>query len=1214
MPSLNNKNPSSTRSGCVLRAVCCSLLFLGAAAYAQTVLPVINLQLGGAKGAGVGSVGAPGLGIAAPATLGTPMSGDANSAMPIPGVRNAQTPGDLAGGKIDAKTLAKGADAKAAGAEGKAASADGKADAKAAKADKTAPDGSEPPAAEQVKDATADEVEFQRFVYGATGQSLRLFGYELFSKPSGFAAVQAAPVPAGYILGPGDELVVQVNGLVEVNERLVIDRDGRVLVPKVGPLNLAGVALSDAERVFSAHIGKVYRNFTVSVTMGRLRSIEVFVVGQARKPGKHLVSSLSSLINALFETGGPSANGSLRAIELRRGGKKIAVVDLYAFLALGDNSADVQLLAGDIIFIPPAYARAALLGTINAPAIYELREGETIQQILAMSGGLPTLAAPQKAQLERVDANRDIARYVEDFALDAKGLGLMLKAGDILTVFQISPQIANVVTLQGNVAAPLRYTYHPGMRVADLLSDKRLLIPGSYWLQINRGATTGNYSRPEVNLDYATVQRLDPVALRTRVLSFNLAKAVALDPLENMELLSGDIVTVYRPGEVGPETENSVLVTGEIVGGSKRFVWRPGFTIRDIIPSSQWLVDYYSYWQRPSGRSLRNDINWDYAQVIRQVPSSLSTRALTFNLGQAVRNASVADNIKLEPGDQIALFTTAQLAVPLEKRTQMVTLAGEVNIPGEYQLSPGETLPELIKRAGGLSHNAFSYGIVFTRESTRAQQQENLDKSIRRMEADISSQTATLAQNVAEASDKGTTQQAQIELQKALLTRLHQLKASGRISLDLDASNPVIPDIVLEDGDLVTVPHRPSSVGVFGEVYVESAFIHKPGNTVSDYLDKAGLTRDADADGLMLIRADGSVESASRRFLLRSYGLMGKEMNPGDTIFVPGVVDRRSAYTQFMQGAKDWTTILYQFGLGARRRRRRDQPAGPAAGRGRQPAPAGVGPDRRGPAGPGHQLCHPAHLHRHHPVHAAAAAKQWRSRAREEPGRPGRLGGGGHRHQEPERPVCRLPEEHYGGRRDARPLEADGALRLRVQGRRPQRAGGQHPHHQRQGRPDRGGSGRPRSGFFRPDRQRLCGRAGQPAQAHDHHRSAATPRLFRAATGPDQREAQPGRAGAQGQRREQLGAQVERRRRAGRGPVAGPDHRARGQAGQHARLPGRQCARVQAGAKRAECVSGATAQGRQPGECLPRCRRRLPEPFSRREVPGVAVRAVCPSI
>ncbi|MDP3651328.1 MAG: SLBB domain-containing protein [Rhodoferax sp.] len=882
---------SLLKSFCLRSAIVGFGLVFSAGLQAQTLAP----SLGGGSTVSSGSVTSD----AAPAASAAP-------AMPVGGrtgltqqatQQQATTP--------DAKL-----DTKNANTEAKGSSTDAK----------TSPEGSQPPAAEIVKDPKADDIEFQRFVRSATGQSLKLFGYELFANSNSFSSVQAAPVPAGYILGPGDELVVQVNGLVEINERLVIDRDGRVMVPKVGPLNLAGVALSDAEKVFSNHIGKVFRNFTVSVTMGRLRSIEVFVVGQARKPGKHLVSSLSSLINALFETGGPSSNGSLRAIELRRAGKKIATVDMYAFLARGDNSADVKLLAGDIIFIPPASARAALLGTINAPAIYELRPNETISEILGMSGGLPTLAAPQKAQLERMDASRDIARYVEDFALDHKGLGLVLKAGDIVTVFQISPQIANVVTLQGNVAAPLRYTYKPGMRVADLLNDKRLLIPGSYWQQINQGATTGNYSRPEVNLDYATIQRLDPVALRTKVFAFNLAKAIAQEGVENLELMSGDIVTVYGPGEAGPETENSVTITGDVVGGIKRFVWREGFTIKDVIPSAQWLVDYYSYWQRPIGRNLRNDINWDYAQVVRRVPATLESKAITFNLGGAVLKGNPADNILLEPGDQIALFTTAQMAVPLEKRTKLVTVSGEVAVPGVYQTSPGETLPQLLKRIGGLTPQSYLFGTEFSRESVRVRQQENLDILIRRLEAQFQSQSGSVAANrAADGSAQLQVLQLQQAQQRAQIERLKTFKSNGRVALELEPQAQTLaglPAVALEDGDHIIVPATPGFVSAAGSVNNENVYVYKTGKTVADVLRSAGLAEDAEVDQVFVLRADGSIISRRDRGGLFGGGFDSIQLMPGDTVVVPAQIDRESRYSIVTRAFKDWTQILSNFGLG----------------------------------------------------------------------------------------------------------------------------------------------------------------------------------------------------------------------------------------------------------------------------------------------------------
>jgi protein involved in polysaccharide export with SLBB domain len=758
------------------------------------------------------------------------------------------------------------------------------------------------------------ETEFQRFVFGATGQNLRLFGYELFSDAGRFNPAESGAVPPSYVLGPGDELAVQVNGLVEVSDVFVIDRDGRILLPKVGPVPLAGVALRDAERVLGSYIGRVYRNFTVTVTMGRLRSIEIFVVGQASEPGKHMVSSLSGLINALFETGGPNSNGSLRAIELRRGGKTVSTVDMYAFLSQGDNRGDFPLVTGDIIYIPPARARVAVLGSVNVPAVYEINKGETIGQLLALTGGLPTLALPQRAQLERVDQTRDVARYVEDFALDSKGQALTLQAGDVVTVFPISPQIAGVVTVQGNVANPMRYNWRPGMRVADIMSDRRMLIPGVYWQQINQGATDPNYSRPEVNLDYATIHWLDPVALRTRVIAFNLGKAMAREPSENLELQSGDTITVYAPKDAGIETEGSVALVGDIVGGTKRFVWREGFTVKDVIPSVRWLVESTNYWQSDKAGK---EINWSYAQIVRRNPLTLKSETLTFNLGRAVLDGSAEDNLRLEPGDKIALFSVREIPVPIEARTQMVTLSGEVAVPGKYQLRAGETLPDLVRRAGGLTSAAYPFGTSFIRESVRQQQQEQLDRSVKKLQAQLQSQSSTLAQNAGDA-EKDSTAVAQISAQKELLSRVESLKASGRIALDLDPERPLLPALTLEGGDVITVPQRPGFVGVVGEVYSESSLIHRAGLTLGDYTQKVGLTRDADSDNILLIRADGTIESNQSRFIsVTGSSLNGKKLMPGDTVYVPSLVDRRTAYSLFVQGAKDWTTILYQLGLGA---------------------------------------------------------------------------------------------------------------------------------------------------------------------------------------------------------------------------------------------------------------------------------------------------------
>ncbi|MBM3409224.1 MAG: hypothetical protein FJY25_18235, partial [Betaproteobacteria bacterium] len=440
--------------------------------------------------------------------------------------------------------------------------------------------------------------EFQRFVEQTTGQMLPIYGMALFAAGR-FEPVQATQVPDGYVVGPGDELIVQVYGAVDFADRLVVDRDGRVLIPRVGPVKVAGLRFREVEGHLSRSVGEVYRNFRLSVSMGRLRSIEVYLLGQARAPGRKVVGSLSTLINALFETGGPSARGSMRAIELRRAGRVVTRIDLYDFIAQGDSSADRPLEPGDIIYVPPAGPQVALAGSVNEPAIYELpRAGGSIESVLALTGGLPTLAAPQKAQLERVDAKAQPARFVQDLTLDAAGLATSLRGGDIVTVFQISPQFANAVTLQGSVAAPMRYAFRQGMRISDLVGNNNFLVPVSYWLRLNSGAAIPGLDRPEVNLDYATIQRLDPIRLRTETIPFNLAKALLGQPQENLTLKAGDIVRVYSATEPGADAFDSIALQASFVDGLKRFSWREGHRVTDVIPDLAWLREQVTRWVR----------------------------------------------------------------------------------------------------------------------------------------------------------------------------------------------------------------------------------------------------------------------------------------------------------------------------------------------------------------------------------------------------------------------------------------------------------------------------------------------------------------------------------------------------------------------------------------------------------------------------------------
>jgi protein involved in polysaccharide export with SLBB domain len=673
-----------------------------------------------------------------------------------------------------------------------------------------------------LRDISADSTEFQQFVAASTGRRLPLFGYNLFSGAR-FSSLQNVPVPTDYVIGPGDEIVMHVYGLLDDSVRVTVDRNGQISVPKVGTFRLAGIKASQLESVLRSQISKTYANYQLSATLGQLRSIQIFIVGQARQPGVFTVSSLSTFVSALFESGGPTVNGSLRNIQLKRDGKVISIIDLYQFIRQGDKSADAQLQPGDVIVIPTAGPRVAVLGAVDLPAIYELKSGqETMADVLTYGGGVLSLTSPHKVLVERIDPSKGRApRTVEDRALDVQGLKSTLRDGDVVTLFKISPEFSNAVTLRGNVASPLRYAFRPGMRVSDLIPEREALIQGDYYVRKN-----------------AMVQ----------------------------------------------------FESGAVVGGAR--------VINDV-------------------KNLLEEINWDYAVVERLDPKEVRSVLIPFNLSKAVREKDPANNLELLAGDVVTIFGVNDVPVPLEKRTQFVSIGGEVKVPGFYQLKTGETLTQLIQRAGGLTNDAFAYGTVFTRESTRRQQQANLDQAAKRIESDIASQTATELQNITD-SEKAALQ-GQLQGQRILLRRLQGLRASGRIALEMSVQAPAFPELRLEDGDRVIVPNSPDFIGVVGAVTAESSFIYKANTQASHYLERAGPTRDAEEDSSMIIRADGSVESdrsIERSWFGRGSTILSRTMYPGDTLFVPEKIDRRTGYTKFIQGAKDWTSILYQFGLG----------------------------------------------------------------------------------------------------------------------------------------------------------------------------------------------------------------------------------------------------------------------------------------------------------
>jgi protein involved in polysaccharide export with SLBB domain len=601
-------------------------------------------------------------------------------------------------------------------------------------------------------------------------------------------------------------------GQIAVDYRTVVDRNGAINIPRVGSINVAGVKYQDITDHVRRAVARNFRNFDLLVTLGQLRTVQVFVVGYARRPGSYTVSSLSTLMNAIFAAGGPSAAGSMRGVQLKRGNTTVTELDLYDLLLTGDKSKDAPLLPGDVIYFPPIGPLAAVSGSVNQPAVFELKGHITLGNLVGYAGGLSTVAQSRQATIERIDNRR--TRVVEQVDLDFNAAQRPVKDGDLVSVLAILPKFENAVTLRGKVATPLRYPYRQGMRIRDLIPDKEALVTPDYYKRQN-------------------------LAVRT-----------------------------------------------------------------DIVTQEQLTTNV---------RRLADEINWDYAVIERQKQTDLTTELIPFNLGKVVLENDPVANLLLQPGDIVTIFSKTDVAAPAGRRPVVVSLEGEFNFAGVYQAQPKETLRQLVVRVGGVTEAAYIFGAHFMRESTRREQEERLKIALDRVEQDVQRAAVTRARSVLSPEDAVALKQ-EAEAQSALIARLRALKPTGRIVLQLPERPKIadLPDIELEDGDRVVMPHLPTQVSVFGTVFNESSFLYTADKSVNDYLSLAGGPRkEADKGSIYLLRADGSVVSRRQSGYL-SASFSGARVMPGDAIVVPENFER----TTWVKDLKDWTQIFFQFGLG----------------------------------------------------------------------------------------------------------------------------------------------------------------------------------------------------------------------------------------------------------------------------------------------------------
>jgi len=800
--------------------------------------------------------------------------------------------------------------------------------------------------------------EFQQMVANSIGKMLPIYGAMLFrNPPSTFAPLNLVPVTPDYVIGPGDELRIQVWGQVTLNGHYTVDRAGNIYIPQVGTLQVAGLPFAQIQEHLKSQMARVFRNFDLNVNMGQLRSIQVFVVGQARRPGNYTISSLSTLTNALFATGGPLPQGSMRHIQLKRSGKVVVDFDLYDLLERGDKTNDVQLLPGDVIYIPPVGPQVAVAGSVKAPAIYELRTARdtTVNDVLELAAGLTNVASGAKLRLERVDERH--LRTLIEVPLDAQGKATLLQDGDLLELNAVVDQYKDAITLRGNVANPGRYAWKSGMRVRDLIPDKDSLITKEYWLKRSQlgqpmlsyiptclpmtafGIPDLRYGIPAgeegeyPNWRYSSTRNPNLIGLPFGGVSEGISNAQPNFNYDGSPITDGgldctkvpytstaasgtnDRYTAYPTNATNPINNNQ---SGSFQSGptqssntsASNRMSSASASVGSTIPTAS----AGQFKPRNDVKLIEPDIDWSYAVIERQSKENLTTSLLPFNLGKIVLDGDSSQNLELMPGDVVTVFSKADIRVPQSQQTRFVRLEGEFVSAGIYSVQPGETLRQLVRRAGGITPDAYLYGSEFTRESTRRVQQQRLNEYVDQIALQASTSAVNSANSAVSAQDSAALAAAQQQNQN-VINSLRQARATGRIVLELQPDSHDIsqlPNLPLEDGDQFIVPRIPSTVSVDGAVYNQNSFVFDPSRRLGGYIRLAGgANRDADKGRAYVIRASGAVISKQYSSSLRGNGFDSLGLYPGDTVVIPLNFNKGKT----MRLIVDLAQIVGQFGI-----------------------------------------------------------------------------------------------------------------------------------------------------------------------------------------------------------------------------------------------------------------------------------------------------------
>ncbi|CAE6881192.1 Periplasmic protein involved in polysaccharide export [Vibrio sp. B1REV9] len=782
---------------------------------------------------------------------------------------------------------------------------------------------------------------------------LKRFGLDLFAgSPSTFAPISDVPVPADYTVGPGDEIVIQLFGKENTTNRLRVSREGVINFPSLGPVQVAGMTFSEVRDSLNQRVREQMIGVRSDISLGEMRTMQIFVMGDAYKPGAYTVSALTTISQAIYYSGGFSESGALRNVQLKRNGQVIRKLDMYDLLLRGDARNDVRLLPGDVVFIGAVGNTISIDGEVNRPAIYEIKSGETYKQAFQLAGGFTANAYRDQIEVKRYAAKggRDLVTLNFTQSHDQQ---IKVKDGDTVSVPTKSEELTRFVQVEGDVRHSGFLEWKPGLRIADLFQS----------------VDTAFKSTADVN--YAVVVREVNAQRDIEVFQLNLAKAIlAPNSEDNLQLHSRDRVLVFNrlsnkgidsllevdekaksfeqaqqqaQEQIQQEEQDLSAATSTVTGKEVRMMWQGEEVtpeqIQDLKQNtrSSLLAPVLLKLQQQSRLGLAPQIAEVTGEVkypgrypitprmkvsdLLEAAGGLTYGAFTINAELArsvINNIDERASIDIEridlrkaiQGDvnnDVIIVGRDRLNVlqkPNVKLQSTVMLQGEVRFPGSYTVRQGETMSELLERAGGLTEFAHPMGAIFTREALRLQEQKLLNQYAADMRAETAKKTFRADSNLGSViSDPDKT--------LAFVEEASRSKALGRMVVQLNRilKHDRSADFMLEDGDFLFVPTFRNTVSVMGEVQVPITYLLDNKLDVDDYLNKAGgAKKQADEDRIFVVRADGSVYKPTSGYW---FGNNNQELQAGDTIVVPIDTDYRDALSTWTAA----TQILYQTGV-----------------------------------------------------------------------------------------------------------------------------------------------------------------------------------------------------------------------------------------------------------------------------------------------------------